>query len=196
VKILSEIFQIIRIIKFEDYIKESESYKHIFEVQFPSENLKGWNIKYDYSIGTPLIGDLIMNNFEDKSFEMHPFPEWVVQLINPHGKSSKAYLIVPNLDKSFIKKMLKKNIDNKVELLKNFFKSCTIENIIAFEYQIGVNVMIPAYIPHTFICSKEDLEKGLVPAYFQVFEPNFENIVKSLKIKPTQFFRISFSFYI
>ncbi len=190
---MTKIFKKIeKIINFEIYIENQELYKHLFEVQLPPEDTNLWKIRFHYDMGTPLVGDLILDLENENKLEIHPFPEWVVQLKSTGKVNSKPYLIVPNFPYPLIKKLLRKNFDEKIKLIQNEVNNLTIDNLIAFEYDVGINILIPALIPHLFISSKINKEKGESPPYLQVFEPNLDKLTKNLRIKTTHFFKLPF----
>jgi hypothetical protein len=143
-------------------------------------------------MGNPLVGDLLLDLEKERSLEIHPFPEWVVYLKSVGNVRSKPFLIVLNLPKSLIKKIARKSIDEKITLLQNNIQNATIDDLLAFEYDIGVNILVPAFIPHFFIASKINRSEGEKPPYLQVFEPNLDVLTKNLKIKTTYYFRLPF----
>jgi len=189
----NKIKNINKIISMEIYIKNKEFYDHLFEVQLPSEDLKLWKPRFNFEMGTPLIADLLLDIEEEKMLEVHPFPEWVVHLKSLDKVNSKPYLIVPNLPKPFIKKLARKSVDERINLIKDEVAKLTIDDLVAFEYEVGINVLVPAFIPHLFISSKINKEAGDSPPYLQVFEPNLETLTKTLKIKLTYFFELPFT---
>ncbi len=181
------------IVNFERYLENPSNYSHLFKVQLPPEDINLWKIRYNVEIGTPLIGDLFLSLEEEKKLEIHPFPEWVVHLRSKDLVKSKPYLIVPNLSRAFLKKLNRKSLNDKIELIKNEIEKVKIEDLIAFEYELGINILVPAFVPHFFISSRINKEMGDTPPYLQVFEPNIENITKVLKIKPTYYFELPFT---
>ncbi|MHA1274545.1 MAG: hypothetical protein ACTSQJ_17060 [Promethearchaeota archaeon] len=187
------VYKIKNIIRLEDYYENINLFNHLFEVQLPPNDLKSWRPRYNYEIGNLLVGDLILDLEKENTLEVHPFPEWVVHLRTINPTNSIPYLIVPNLPNSFMKKLNRKNIDQRTVLVQEKIKNLKIDDFIAFEYKIGVNVLIHAFTPHLFISSKVNKEIGDIGSYLQVFEPNFELFTKILKIKTTYFFKIPFS---
>jgi hypothetical protein len=185
--------RIINIVTYNDYIKEENLYENLFEVQLPPEDINLWKIRYNFNMGTPLLGDLLLDLEQEERLEIHPFPEWVVQLKTKDVVKSKPYLVVPNFSKPLIKKINRKSINEKIELIQNEIDTIKIDDLIAFEYDIGINILVPAFIPHFFISSKINREAGEKPPYLQVFEPNLEVLTKNLKIKTTYFFKLPFS---
>ncbi len=173
------------------YTEKKENFEHLFEIQTPPKDIKLWKVRLNFDLGTLLIGDLLLDLEQEKTLEIHPFPEWVVQLKLDKVKS-KPYLVVPNLPKSLVKKFARKTPDEIINLLSQEVPRLGITDLIAVEYEIGINIMVPAFIPHFFISSKINKEEGEIPPYLQVFEPNIELITKNLKIKPTYFFELPF----
>jgi len=185
--------QIKNIINFDDYIKNPQEYNHLFEVQIPPDDINLWKIRYNFDMGTPLVGDLLLDLESEKNLEIHPFPEWVVFLKSKGNINSKPYLIVPNFPKSFIKKISRKSVDEKINLIKNQVEGVQIDDLIAFEYQVGINILVPAFIPHFFISSHIAKDTSETPPYLQVFEPKLDTLTKNLKIKTTYFLKLPFT---
>jgi hypothetical protein len=186
-------FKMKKILTFESYLKSKDLYEHLFEVQVPPENIKLWKVRYNFDMGTPMIGDLLLDLEQERMLEVHPFPEWVVYLRSNYNVKSKPYLIVPTFSNSFVKQISRKTLDKRIELIQKEIEKLSIEDLIAFEYEIGINILIPAFIPHFFICSKINKEAGESPPYLQVFEPNLDILTKNLKIKPSYLFKLPFS---
>ena len=181
------------ILKMEDYLKEPNLYNFLFELQQPANDNELWKIKYNFEMGTPLVGDLLLDLEKENNLEIHPFPEWVVHLRYPAKVNSKPYLIVPRFDNKFVKRLMRKTIDEKISMLKEKIKTLTVDDLIGFEYELGINILVPAFIPHFFISSKIRKEDGESPPYLQVFEPKLDIINKTFKIRPTYFFKLPFS---
>ncbi len=181
-----------KIINFKCYQENKEIYAHLFEIQQPNEDIKLFKERYSHDLGTLLVGDLVLDLERERLLEIHPFPEWVVQLKASMKINAKPYLVVPNFSPSFMKKLLRKSLDSKLELLKDQISRLKIEDLIGLEYQVGINVLVPAYVPHFFISSKIKKEEGEKPPYLQVFEPNYLSVVKTLNIKPSYYFKLPF----
>ena len=181
------------IIRFNDFVKDPIEFTHLFEVQVPPDDINLWKIRYNFDMGTPLVGDLLLNLESERNLEIHPFPEWVVYLKSIGNKSSRPYLVVPNFPKSFIKKISRKSIDEKVNLIKNQVDNIQIDDLIAFEYEVGINILVPAFIPHFFISSHIDKDAGETPPYLQVFEPKLDTLTTNLRIKTTYFFKLPYT---
>ncbi|MHA1150348.1 MAG: hypothetical protein ACTSR8_19140 [Promethearchaeota archaeon] len=181
------------IIKMGDYLKDPNLYNFLFELQQPPNDINLWKIKYNFKMGTPLVGDLILDLEKENNLEVHPFPEWVVFLRYTAKVNSRPYLIVPKLDNKFVRKLSRKTIDDRISMLKEKIKALTIDDFLAFEYELGINVLVPAFIPHLFISSTIKKEEGESPPYLQVFEPNIDILNTTLKIRPTYFFKLPFS---
>jgi len=186
------IFKVKHFISFNTYYDNKELYNHLFEVQLPPDEINLFKIRSNFTMGTPLVGDLLLDLEKERSLEIHPFPEWVVYLKSVGNIRSKPFLIVLNLPKSLIKKIARKSIDEKITLIQNNIQNATIDDLLAFEYDIGVNILVPAFIPHFFIASKINRSEGEKPPYLQVFEPNLDVLTKNLKIKTTYYFRLPF----
>ncbi len=182
------LFNIKNVFTIDDIYRNKEDLHHLFEVQLPPKEIKLFKERFHFELGTLLIGDLVLDLEKERMLEIHPFPEWVVELKTE--TKCKPYLVVPNFSQSFINKLLRKPLEKKIDLLENEISRLEIEKLIAFEYEIGINVLVPAYIPHFFISSKN--EKLSEYPYLQVFEPDFTNIVNVLKIKPSYYFKLPF----
>ena len=80
-----------KILKFDEIVTEPNEYIHLFEVQLPPKDINLWKIRYNFDMGTPLVGDLLLDLESEKNLEIHPFPEWVVYLKSVGNKNSKPY---------------------------------------------------------------------------------------------------------
>lgn len=185
-----------KIITLEAYNENPNAYQHLFEVQLPPENINLFKVRHHFEMGTPVVGDLVLDLESEKMLEIHPFPEWVVFLKSSSKVKSKPYLVVPNFPNSLIKKFSRKSLDERIGLIQNEIDTLTIDDIIAFEYDIGINILVPAFIPHFFISSKINKDTGEKPPYLQVFEPNLDVLTRNLRIKMSYFFKLPFSVYI
>lgn len=178
-------------IKLEDYVENEDKFKHLFEIQLAPSGLKNFKPRFNFDKGgTLLVGDLVLNIEEEQYLESHPFPEWVVQLISKEKSIGKPYLIVPNLPNRFISKLNKMNYIKRISKIEEMINNLTADDLIAFEYQIGVSIKINANVPHTFI-SKIDLKKNEKPPYLQVYEPNLKIFNEVLKFK-TPYYKLPF----
>jgi len=113
-----------------------------------------------------------------------------VQLISKEKALGKAYLIVPNLANRIISRLNTMNYEKRIVKIDEIIKNLTADDLIAFEYQIGVSIKVHANVPHTFI-SKIDLKKNEKPPYLQVYEPNLRIFNEVLKFK-TPYFKLPF----
>ena len=187
------LLRIQNILNLDKFIQKSSEYNHLFEVQIPPNDINLWKVRFHFEMGTPMVGDLLLDLEQENKLEIHPFPEWVVQLKSRDFVESKPYLIVPNVSKQLVKKINRKPIQEKIDIIKSIVKELKIGDLLAFEYEIGINVLIPAYIPHFFISSKIKKKANEAPPYLQVFEPNITNLSKLLNIKPTYYFELPFT---
>mgnify|MGYP001048892842 CR=1 FL=1 len=179
------------IIKLEDYVENEDKFKHLFEVQLAPPNLKNFRPRFNFDKGgTLLVGDLVLNLEEEQYLESHPFPEWVVQLISTEKPIGVPYLIVPNLPNRFISRLNKMNYEKRILKIDETIKNLTADELIAFEYQIGVSIKVNANVPHTFI-AKIAPEKNEKPPYLQVYEPNLRIFNEVLKFK-TPYYKLPF----
>lgn len=181
------------IINLEEFYDNSIEFSHLFEVQTPPKEIRLFKERFNFEIGNLLVGDLVLDLESERMLEIHPFPEWVIQLKTIPPSKSKPYLVVPNFSRSFMKKLGRKTFGLKIGLIKKEISSLDMENLIAFEYEEGINVLVPAFVPHFFISSKRNKEVGDLPPYLQVFEPNLLDIAKVLRIKPTYYFKLPFN---
>ena len=180
-----------RFVVFDDYIKDFESYRHLFEIQLPPTDLLNFRPKHNFEQGgTLLVGDLVLNTEEEEYLESHPFPEWVVQLISSAEPSGKAYLIVPDFEGRFIFRLDKMNYEKRIKKIEEKIGALSIDDLIAVEYKIGMNIRVPENVPHTFI-SKINNEIRENPPYLQVFEPNLKVFHEVLKFK-TPYYKLPF----
>lgn len=187
-----KIEKLTNIITLEDYISKENDYNHLIEVQFPPADVNMFKVRFNFDMGTPLIGDLILDVETESLLELHPFPEWVVYLRSRTTTKSTPYLIVPNLSKKFMRKLNRKSVDQRIDLIKDELKDLKQSDLLAFEYKLGINILVPAFTPHLFISSKIDKESGDNPPYLQVFEPKLDELTKNLKIKTTYFFNLPY----
>jgi len=179
------------IIKLEEYVENEDKFKYLFEVQLTPPNLKNFRPRFNFDKGgTLLVGDLVLNLEEEQFLESHPFPEWVVQLISKEKSIGKAYLVVPDLPNRFISKLNKMNYGKRISKIDETIKNLTDDELIAFEYQIGVSIKVNANVPHTFI-AKIAPEKNEKPPYLQVYEPNLKIFNEVLKFK-TPYYKLPF----
>ena len=188
-----DLLKIKNIITLGAYMKKKNSYEHLFEVQLPPEGATLFKVRYNFDMGTPLVGDLILDLETERMLEVHPFPEWVVYLKSSYKVNSKPYLIVPDFPKTLVNKILRKSVEERINLIQKQIDTIKIEDLLAFEYEIGINILVPAFIPHFFISSKINKEADEKPPYLQVFEPNLDILMKNLKIKTTYIFKLPFS---
>ena len=185
-----------KIITLQAYNENPDAYQHLFEVQLPPENINLFKVRHNFEMGTPMVGDLVLDLESEKMLEIHPFPEWVVFLKSSTKVKSKPYLVVPNFPNSLVKKFSRKSVEERIGLIQNEIDSITIDDIIGFEYDIGINILVPAFISHFFISTKINKDAGEAPPYLQVFEPNLDVLTKNLQIKMSYFFKLPFSVYI
>ncbi len=179
------------IIRLKDYIEREENFKHLFEIQLAPPGLKNFKPRFNFDKGgTFLVGDLVLNIEEEQYLESHPFPEWVVQLISKEKALGIAYLIVPNLANRIISRLNIMNYEKRILKINEIINNLTVDDLIAFEYQIGVSIKVNANVPHTFI-SKINPKRNEKPPYLQVYEPNLRIFNEVLKFK-TPYYKLPF----
>jgi len=171
------------------YFDSQLKWNHLFEIAQPSNtmisNNMDWMVRDGFDVaGTLLIGDLRVIKQETIVLETHPFPEWVIQLYEIGKKSGKVYAIIPKLSKDQLDQLNSMEYTTRITQTQNFLNDLNPEDFLAIEYVIGVNIKIPANVPHEFIALCTENEN--IP-YCQVFEPNLEKIMKNLQISPAFF---------
>jgi len=82
------------------------------------------------------------------------------------------------------------NYGKRISKIDETIKNLTDDELIAFEYQIGVSIKVNANVPHTFI-AKIAPEKNEKPPYLQVYEPNLKIFNEVLKFK-TPYYKLPF----
>ena len=55
-----------KIITLETYNENPDAYNHLFEVQLPPENINLFKVRYHFEMGTPLVGDLVLDLESEK----------------------------------------------------------------------------------------------------------------------------------
>ncbi len=184
-----------KIIRPNHYEKANREYPHLFNIGTVPNEMEKDNIdwlvrdKFD-AAGTFMLGDLRVVKTQMKVMEIHPFPEWVVQIFQPLKDSNNTYLIIPNIDQNQFIRAKKKSWEERTAFFLNFLFALNHGDYIAIEYRDGVSIKVPANVPHDFIY-KENGKKS-VP-YCQVFEPDFEKIGKLYQISPTHIFKLGYS---
>ncbi|HME51875.1 MAG TPA: hypothetical protein VKM55_06635 [Candidatus Lokiarchaeia archaeon] len=184
-----------------DYRESPETLKeldHLAEYQVKPEDLpkefENFRPRGGFPAGHLLVGDLVINEESSKQLEVHPFPEWVVQLVrlDTASESGDGYCVVFNVDAKDSRKIEKKDWRERKDIIKELVKNCQPENLIAFRMVPGICVKVMANIPHYFIAAaKNDATEY---PYCQVFEPNvtWEELVPFGKFEPTAYFQTPF----
>lgn len=175
------------------YNETQAKWGHLFEIAQPNpemiEKNLDWSIKDGYDVaGTLLVGDLWVIKNDTNVLETHPFPEWVIQIYQLGRKSGKVYAILPKITESQLNELNLTDYTIRVKNTQKILEGLQEEDFFAIEYHIGMDIKIPANVPHEFI-SVVSLEE-YVP-YCQVFEPNMEKIMNSLRMEPA-FYKLQF----
>ncbi len=139
--------------------------------------------------GTLMVGDLRVIKKNTNILEVHPFPEWVVQLYQLEKPSGTTYAILPHFTEKDVECLKHLKWEKRVEKIRNLIDMQSEEDFIAIEYKDGVSIKIPENIPHEFISVFNEEENC---PYCQVFEPNMEEICNIFHYTPTEFFNLNF----
>ena len=177
-------------------------YEHLFEIsQVPkafSEDPKlDWRVRDGFNeSGTLLVGDLRVLKTATDVVEIHPFPEWLVEILQPFCKVGKAYAVVPNWPKEFFGALNNTWWKEKLSMIRNRISTMSMmstDEWLAIEYEPGICIKIPAYVPHEFLARFSEDQK---PPYLQCFEPNFDFLPKIMGIEATILFELNQSLHI
>lgn len=173
-----------KIITANEYSTTNKTYGHLIEVNLPSEKMveknQDWMVRESFlPFGPLLVGDLRVIKNDTNVFEIHPFPEWVVQIYLPNKKVGSVYALVPNWTVEYIQELGEMIWSDRLIEIQTRLRILKIEQIIAVKYEVGTSIKIPANVPHEFISVVHPGEE--IP-YCQVFEPNDSGIVKTFKI--------------
>ena len=187
-----------RIIDFRENPEALKEIEHLAEFQAKPEDLpkefENFRPRGGFPAGHLLVGDLVINEESSKQLEVHPFPEWVVQLVrlDTASDSVDGYCVVLNIDAKDVRKMEKKDWRERKDMIKEMVKACQPESLLAFRMVPGICVKVMANVPHYFIAAAKT-ETTDYP-YCQVFEPNitWEELAPFGKFEPTAYFQTSF----
>ena len=183
-----------KLIREAEYAEAQEKYGHLFDICTPKPEMLEkdleWLVRDGFDpMGTLMVGDLRVKKHETTIVEIHPFPEWVVQMRLPQQKSGKVYALVPELSQKDLEKLARREWNKRIEKLQDMLDGLTPENYFAIEYQEGISIKIPANVPHEFLSVVASDEKT---PYCQVFEPNFKAVGETLKID-TPYFNLKYT---
>lgn len=178
-----------QIIHESEYTQSQQTYGHLFDICQPKpemiEKKMDWWVRDGYDkLGTLMVGDLIVLKHETNVMEIHPFPEWVVQMHLVGKSSGKTYAIVPTLEEKDIRKLEMRDWEKRIKKVQEMLDSLSEKNFIAIEYKDGISIKIPANVPHDFISVVNSNESD---PYCQVFEPNFMHVAEIFKINTPYF---------
>ncbi|MFX0100795.1 MAG: hypothetical protein ACFFCS_14560 [Candidatus Hodarchaeota archaeon] len=185
-------------IDFSDDLEILNEYSHLIEYQIKPVDLpkeyENFRPRETFPTGQLLCGDLVVNEEMTKQLEIHPFPEWVVQLIRLDTKDEQldGYEVALNVSKKDLKKLGRKDWTTRVDMIKEMIKSMTEEDIVVFRMVPGICVEINANVPHYVICKNKPAGKSY--PYMQVFEPtiDWEKLKPFGKFAPTAYFTTPF----
>ncbi|MHA1889415.1 MAG: hypothetical protein ACTSYS_00350 [Promethearchaeota archaeon] len=175
-----------------------KSLEHLVQYMIKPVDLPGeyefFRVREIFPAGKLLCGDLVVNETSSKQLEIHPFPEWVVQVIQPAPveESLPAYCVFLNLNKKQLKKISKMSTKEKKSEIKELVKSCTNNDIIAFKMAPGACVKVNPNVPHYFITEKSSEGKSI--PYALVFEPSIDWEAMKIfgKFESTAYFSLPF----
>jgi hypothetical protein len=184
----------LKIITEREFSSMNSKYVHLFDVNLPSQDMvdenKDWVIRESFlPFGPLMVGDLRVIKPSTDVFEIHPFPEWVVQIYMPQKKPGSVYALVPDWDSDIIGQFAKKVWGERLLDIQNQLNRLTLDDVIAIKYEVGTSIKIPANVPHEFISV---VNPGEDIPFCQVFEPNDAGIVQAFKIT-MPVFRLPFS---
>lgn len=171
-------------------------YVHLVEYQSRPADLpqqfQNFKPRDSFPMGQLLCGDLVINEEKAKQLEVHPFPEWVVQLvrIETDVPSVNGYCIALNMEQKEFKKFAKKDWRIKKDDLKGLIKDVTADGLVAFKMGIGICLKVQASVPHYFVSAPAPGGNVLAYPYCQVFEPtiNWDKLAPFGKFEPTAYF--------
>nr|MDO8113729.1 hypothetical protein [Candidatus Sigynarchaeota archaeon] len=182
---------------FKEKAEILKEYEHLCEYQVKPANLGvGSNFarRDGFVAGQLMIGDLIINEEATKNLEVHPFPEWVAQLIRIDTPKDQAsgYAVVLNINQKDFKRIEKKDWRDRKDAFKELTKDCKPESLVAFRLVPGICVKIPGSVPHYFVSGKKT--EGTEYPYCQVYEPeiNWNTFAPFGKFEATMYFQVPF----
>ncbi|MHA1369807.1 MAG: hypothetical protein ACTSWN_07765 [Promethearchaeota archaeon] len=188
-----------KIIDFQENIEGLNEYSHLVEYQIKPDDIPEpfgiFKPREIFPTGRLLCGDLIVNETSTKQVEMHPFPEWVVQLLRLDTKDEPVdgYCVALNMEPKVIKKQKRKDWKTRTTIIKEFIKGCSEQDVLAFKMAPGICLKVNANVPHYFISGTTS--PGSVYPYMQVFEPaiNWEELAPFGKVaESTAYFTMPF----
>ncbi|MHA1681068.1 MAG: hypothetical protein ACTSUE_08670 [Promethearchaeota archaeon] len=178
--------------------EDLEAYAHLVEYQVKPPDLpqefQNFRVRETFPMGNLLCGDLVINEESSKQLEVHPFPEWVVQLIRLDTKKTQVagYIATLNMTPKELKKLVKLDWRSKTKEIKERVKNCSNDDIILFKLIPGLCVKIRGNVVH-YAISEQKPDENAYP-YCQVFEPAIDwNTLKPFgKFAPTGYFQLPF----
>lgn len=188
----------VKYINFSDDASLLDEYSHLIEFQQKPADLpqeyENFRPRDTFPTGNLLCGDLIVNEEMTKKLEMHPFPEWVVQLIRLDTRDEQVdgHVVCLNVSKKELRKLGRKDWSTRVGMNKEKIKAMTPDDLLAFRMAPGICVKVIANVPHYFICKEKPAGKSY--PYMQVFEPSidWETLQPFGKFSPTAYFSTPF----
>lgn len=171
---------------------------HLVEYQAAPTDLpqqyENFRVRETFPVGTLLCGDLVINEESTMQLEMHPFPEWVVQLqrLETPMASLQGHCIALDMTAKELKKLGRKDWKDRKELVRDLVKQCTGDKLVAFSMAPGICLKVPANVPHYFVSVKNDGTAAY--PYCQVFEPAiaWDTLAPFGRVEPTAYFQLPF----
>lgn len=189
---------IVKHVDFGDGADVLGTFSHLVEYQakptdLPKEH-ENFRVRETFPLGNLLCGDLVINEEATKQLEMHPFPEWVVQLqrLDTPAGALRGYCIALDMTAKDLRKLEKKDWRERKDAVKELVKACTPEQLVAFAMAPGICVKVPANVPHYFVSARNDGTKA--HPYCQVFEPAiaWDGVAVLGRFDPTAYFSLPF----
>mgnify|MGYP006282586589 CR=1 FL=1 len=178
-------------IEVTEYLEHPGRYDHLFEITTQQPLDRDWVEREIYDLGGCLmIGDLNLHQQETEQIEFHPFPEWVIKIYQPGKTPGKSFLLVPDLDRDFIRELSVVDYTSRNEIAQKRVRTLTTDEFYAVEYIDGLCIKVPENVPHYFLSVINDGED--VP-FLEVFEPKIPLLEKVLKCPSnTEMLNLSF----
>ncbi len=134
-----------------------------------------------------LLGDLQVIKTKTKVMETHPFSEWVLQSYSNYPQGT-VYLLIPPFTQEEMTHIFTLSLPQRKEWIQDALTATPADTFLAFQYCIGVNIKVNAYVPHEFISScKPDQHSP----YCQVFEPNYAYEEQMFRVASTIFYDLT-----
>jgi hypothetical protein len=188
----------VQIIDYRETPETLKQFAHLCEYQVRPEGLpdgpQNFKRRDGFVAGRLMIGDLIINEEFSRQLEVHPFPEWVAQLVrlDTDQPSVDGYCVFLNVPEKDFHKIEKKDWRERKDGIKELVKVCTEGSMVAFRMVPGICVKVDPNAPHYFISAAKP-DDAEYP-YCQVYEPEIDwaTLAPFGKLEPTAYFSVSF----